>query len=176
MVKCAVATVILVQLAMLARVSVALPIESEQTFERRASSDGVNSLLSKRDQMDLGARHWLHWVTGAAAAAAVGLWWHRKKQKEKQNQQNRQNQQNSQNPQNQQNPPPNQKLLEYPGYGTGSEGSGEPRPDRKRSIDDIGKREWDEFEKRYWDHDLEGRGWDRLEERGLGFDELDELD
>ena len=62
MVKCAVATVILVQLAMLARVSVALPIEcvflaswpgqfvdltlyrSEQTFERRASSDGVNSL------------------------------------------------------------------------------------------------------------------------------------
>ena len=62
MVKCAVATVILVQLAMLARVSAALPIEcvhpvlwpdqfadltlyrSEQTFERRASSDGVNSL------------------------------------------------------------------------------------------------------------------------------------
>ena len=62
MVKRAVVTVILVQLAMLAQVSVALPVKcvfpalwpgqftdlilyrSEQTFERRASSDGVDSL------------------------------------------------------------------------------------------------------------------------------------
>jgi hypothetical protein len=36
------------------------------------------------------------------------------------------------------------------------------------------KREWNDFQERYWDDGLEERGWDDgLEERGLFMDELD---
>ncbi|KAK2460167.1 hypothetical protein APHAL10511_007846 [Amanita phalloides] len=192
------ASVALVQMAMFARTSVALPIEYPEELESRAISNPNGQQLAERE---LEARLvGTLALVGGAVLTAEEIKKHEQKQDEKKDDQQGKRDLSDLDARDWKEFVKRyvndeldkrmdaQSVIQQLHSAWKSSSSSAPHTDQqqnRRDLSDLYERDWDEYEKRSF-NDIEERDWNEfqerdwddyeLEARGLDFDELDELD